>query len=138
MTFSKLAQKVIKYLGYFWKKICTRDLSKIAQSDRTGWLVEVPRIVFLLLFDAINTFFRIKPGTDATNLAPDFFSIFNPEIAANSLQDLLNNLPSLWLYNNCWNGSPRLLAYQENKKSGAHFKPFLYLIPSIRHCRQPR
>ena len=27
--------KVTKYLGFFYKKICTRDLSKIAQSGHT-------------------------------------------------------------------------------------------------------
>ena len=29
----KIAQNVAKYLGYFSKKICWRELSKIAQSD---------------------------------------------------------------------------------------------------------
>ena len=35
-TIFKKAQKVTKYLDYFWKKICHRDFSKIAQSGHTG------------------------------------------------------------------------------------------------------
>ena len=35
MSFSK-AQIVITYLGYFFKKICYQELSKIAQSGHTG------------------------------------------------------------------------------------------------------
>ena len=33
-----MAQKVIKYLGYFGKKIRHQELSKIAQSGHTGSL----------------------------------------------------------------------------------------------------
>ena len=39
--FSKLAQKVTKYLGYFSKKFCPQKLSQIGQSGHTelsqGW-----------------------------------------------------------------------------------------------------
>ena len=31
-----VAQKVVKYLGYFRSKICSQELSKIAQSGHTG------------------------------------------------------------------------------------------------------
>ena len=32
----KIAQKVTKYSGYFWKKICHREITKIAQTGHTG------------------------------------------------------------------------------------------------------
>ena len=35
VTFFKIAQKVAKYLGYFGKKICHHEISKIAQSGHT-------------------------------------------------------------------------------------------------------
>ena len=34
--FSQVAQKVTRYLGYFWKKICHLKLLKIAQSGHTA------------------------------------------------------------------------------------------------------
>ena len=33
----KIAHKVIKYLGYLWKKICQQKQSKIPQSGHTAW-----------------------------------------------------------------------------------------------------
>ena len=36
---SKRAQKVTVHLGYFWKKICSQDLSKMAQCVHTGVFV---------------------------------------------------------------------------------------------------
>ena len=36
VPFFKIAPKVIKYLGYFLTKICSQDLSKIAQSGHTA------------------------------------------------------------------------------------------------------
>ena len=36
MPFSKIAQKVTKYFGYFCLKIWSPELSKVAQSGRTG------------------------------------------------------------------------------------------------------
>ena len=33
--FFKIAQKVAKYLSYFCKKICSQELSKIAESGHT-------------------------------------------------------------------------------------------------------
>ena len=35
VTFFKIAQKVAQYLGYFGKKICHHEISKIAQSGHT-------------------------------------------------------------------------------------------------------
>ena len=35
MTYFKLAQKVVKYLGFFDKKICCREVLKIVQSGHT-------------------------------------------------------------------------------------------------------
>ena len=32
----KIAQKITKKLVYFWKKIYSQDLSKVAQSGHTG------------------------------------------------------------------------------------------------------
>ena len=46
MTFFIIAQKVVKYLGYFWKKIiCDKDLSKVAQTGHTG-LANVSQEIF--------------------------------------------------------------------------------------------
>ena len=46
MTFFIIAQKVVKYLGYFWKKIiCNKDLSKVAQTGHTG-LANVSQEIF--------------------------------------------------------------------------------------------
>lgn len=36
MPFCQIALKVTQYLGYFFKKICGLDLSKVAQSGHTG------------------------------------------------------------------------------------------------------
>ena len=36
-TYFKIAQKVAKYLSYFYKQICFKELSKIAQSGHTGY-----------------------------------------------------------------------------------------------------
>ena len=36
MFFKKAHHKVTKYLGYFCKKFCHQELSKIAQSGHTG------------------------------------------------------------------------------------------------------
>ena len=36
MTYCKIAQIAAKYLGYFYNKICCKELSKIAQSGHTG------------------------------------------------------------------------------------------------------
>ena len=44
----KRAQKVTKHLGYFWKKICSQELSKIAQSGHT----EIQNVELLLLFNS--------------------------------------------------------------------------------------
>ena len=38
VIFLKIAQKVDWYFGYFWNKICPKDLSKIAQSGHTNWM----------------------------------------------------------------------------------------------------
>ena len=36
--FLKIAQKVTLHLGYFWKKVCHQELSKIAQFDHTAYI----------------------------------------------------------------------------------------------------
>ena len=35
VTYFKIAQKVVKYLGYFYKKFYCKELSKIAQSGHS-------------------------------------------------------------------------------------------------------
>ena len=39
--FYKRAQKVTVHLGYFWKKICRQELSKIAQSGHTAGMQRI-------------------------------------------------------------------------------------------------
>ena len=50
-TFFKIAQKVPKYLCYFYKQICCKELSKIAQSGHTDWawlvVIRYPSLTFI-------------------------------------------------------------------------------------------
>ena len=42
------SQKVTKYLGYFSKKICHQEVSKIAQSGHPAWYALVVIVKFLV------------------------------------------------------------------------------------------
>ena len=50
VTLFKIDRKTAKYLGYFWKKICHQDLSKLTQSGHTA------RLAFPSLFSFVCSF----------------------------------------------------------------------------------
>ena len=63
----KMLQNVTKYLGYFWRKYCCRELSQIAQSGHTE--DQLPPILRIgIAYFALRALHLGKPGHFQTQL----------------------------------------------------------------------
>ena len=90
--FSLEPQKVIRNFGYFLKKICHKDFSKIAQSGHTAVHLNVRRIVRIEVdgVDVASDFEEIRPTLESHRLNAKQTPISFPDWRGDHLAKLEN------------------------------------------------